>query len=504
LKNNERLPIKNELAVKENDFVFDLVKSLDDRELRFVRSEAKSGLRPQESVLMLLEDMRGQEKYNPRRLKISYRQYEVVKFKLKHLILKALRRMESRQTIEQEITLHLENEAILYRKGLYQPATRELEAARTLAETHHRLALLLEILLLEQHRRIEASSKNLPEVVNAHVELILGVLGQYGQEIHTISDYQQSFARYRSHEKIVFGEQTAPDSSPQPIAGLPASFLTQLYHLLSESLTARSEGRLDGARDATLKALELFETFPEIRDRDPKRYKVLLANYAVYLIPDGRYPEINEIVTKMQDLEDKTFDGEAETFQNIAHLKLLVMLNTLDFAERIALFHEVSAGLEKFDHKINAARRFSIWYNQLMISIAAECYQEADELLSLIQGNKRIQVRQEVHYTARLLQLIVWYELESWDPPDKPIAALRQYLYRKEELTPFKQTVLGAVNRLTGTPESERRAVFEETAVALRNIQQDDSQNDELGLRMVAAWVASKLKKVSVRECLLE
>lgn len=486
-------------AMKENDFVFDLVKSLDDKELRFVRSLARAGKRPQERVLKLLEDLREQTSYHPKNLKLRHRQYEVVKFKLKHLIMRALRRMEAGQTIDQEITRHLENEAILYRKGLYKPALSELEAACRLAKTHHRLARLLEILLLEQHRTIEFPVKNLPAQIQKKAALIGQVMRQYEQEIQTISGYHRIFARYRSHEKSIEEGAELDELEPE---SLPESFLSRLYGFLAESLVARSKGSLPDAREATRKALELYENHPEIRDRDLRRYKLLLANYAVYLVPEDAYPQVKEIILKMQDLDDKTFDEEAETFQNVAHLRLLLMLNTLDFDGRGKLFEEVAAGLAKYGAKINSARLFSIWYNQLMITIAAACYEEADQLLSRIQGNKKIPVRQEVHYTTRLLQLIVWYELDDWDPPDKPIAAVRQYLYRKEELTPFKQTVLSAINRLTGTPVGERRVVFEETALALQQLQEDGPEKDELGLRMVAAWVQSKLTRKSVRECL--
>lgn len=486
--------------MKENDFVFDLVKSLDDKELRFVRAVAQGGRRPQERVLKLLEDMRGQAKYQPKSLKLRYRQYEVVKFKLKRLIMGALRRMEAGNTVEQEISRHLENEAILYRKGLYQPALRELEAARTLAESHHRLARLLEILLLEQHRRIELSPRTMPQV-HEHSAHIFQVMNQFEREIHTMSDYHQIFARYRSHEKSIEEGSDNATSTQDP---LPDSFFTRLYGFLEESLMARSKGSLSDACEATRKALELFEAHPQIRDRDLRRYKALLANYGVYLVPEDAYPQIEEIIGKMKGLDDKGFDDEAETFQNIAHLQLLVMLNTLAFDKRVDLFAEVEAGLKKYEAKINSARLFSIWYNQLMITIASECYQEADELLERIQGNTRIPVRQEVHFTTRVLQLIVWYELDSWDPPDKPIAAARQYLYRKEELTPFKQTVVSAIIRLTGTPVSERKAIFEETAETLAKIQQDETQKDKLGLPMVSAWVRSKLQQTSVRECLLQ
>lgn len=488
--------------MKDQDFVFDLVKSLDETELRFVQSFAKSKRKKPEKVIALLKDFRKQAQYAPQKLKAKYKGYEVIKFKLKQLVMRSLRILNHEETIDQQISIALANEGILFRKGIYGQARKELTQARKIAEEHQQLGRLIQILQLEQKRLIKSKTKDLESSVEDNNQILLQVLAQFETEVREIARYQTLFASYRTQGQKHLQLPPLP-SLPTDLEDPRFQFHSRLYRSMSESLVLRSQSQFNGSRLWMEEAISLYESHQTIKDQQLGRYKILISNYAVSLIPEGDFEKIKMLIQRLSDIEDKNFNGEAETFQNTVHLKLLLMLNTLDFEHLEPLILEVENGLNVYQDKVTPSRQLAIWYNLMVSHFINENWKQTKEWIDLIIQHKRFKLRKEIQSTTRMLELVVNLELDLWEPLESSIVAFKRYLERNKEQTPFKLAVLKALGKLIKMPLFERTKVYQDLLELLEGIHFSEDNPEHMGFKVMVAWAKAKSEKGSLKECLM-
>jgi hypothetical protein len=488
-------------VMEVNDNLFDLVKRLDEREYRFVVQFANCGRKRPEKVLELLSDLMKLGKYDQRLLEAKFTNLNITRFHLRQLIMRALRAYRDGESIDSQIRSLIEDYEILYEKGLYDEAFSSLKKAEKMAETHHRLDRKIEILHLQKHRLLELETKDLPTIIDERIEVLCKATQSYQDEMQMMNQYHQLFARYRTEERIdtVDGMQlfdgTLLDAEEVP-------FYTRLYGFMIAGLKARSKGDLATAKAYHVRTLALWDQFPEIKEDRQLNHKLVLANYAVYLFPEGNLEKVREILVQIQGIKDRSFNEEAETFQNVANLRLLLELNAKSGEDFKALVTEIEEGLEKYAVKINAARQFSIWYNLILLYLIHQDYRKAWEWIGRTLAHKRYQVRKEVQYITRLLELVVYHELEIWDTPEATVMAVYRYLSRKDQLTEFKREVLSHFTKLSSTPLDARQEVFEKLYQKLQSNGSSRNTADGLGLEVVTAWAGSKVTGKKILEML--
>jgi hypothetical protein len=483
--------------MKGADALFELIHQLDEKEFKFVMDFARGGRSKATQRELLLVDLQKQKEYNPQLLRPKYKGYEVLKHKLRQEIMQALRIYHEAGNVAQKISLRLQNEHILYAKGLYDQAEKDLGEAQKLAEQHQKLGPLIEILQLRQFRLTERLTREMNAAAIANLEYLSVTLKAYQDQIISFRDYQEKFAAYRTEGRVKAESSIKVELQPQR-----QDFYRILYQNAAESLEAQVSGNLELAAELAESAVRLFESEPEIKEELQLKYKIQLANLGVLLAGLARYDEVERIIHDLKSIPSRDFNEEAETFQNTIHLELILMVNQRKFEGQHNLIQRVEDGLKYFDAKVNAARKLSIVYNLMVLYIVNENYRAAHKVVGMIIDHKKFQVRKEVQYTTRLLELLLYYELNLWDLPDHAITAVRRYLERKDELSEFKLQVLRYMYQLVDAPVDERGSIFRDLESVLKGMANDSNQPDSLGLTLVAAWTRSKSEKRNIKECL--
>jgi hypothetical protein len=486
--------------MEEADILFDLVKRLSDLELQFIRKFAHCGHRPPEKALLLLEQLRKMPRYDKRLLEGKDSNYTATRFQLRQIILRALRAKRDGETVDSQILSQIEDYRIFYEKGFLDEAIRSLNKAHEWATAHQNQARLLEIINLQKHRILENETSNLPGAIAERNRALDKIVTAYAQEMEMVSTYHSAFANYRTKERE---ELNSAQFYPDELLDSPATpFNTRLYGLMIGSIEARRIADLQLAKKYVERTVALWEAFPEITKDRAATYKIILANYALYLIPDNEYDKVREILGKIEKLKDKNFNEEAETFQNVANLRLLLQLNEFPDQKPDALVTYIKDGLTKYAAKINAARQFSLWYNMMLLHFVHQQYREARNWIDEIIKHRSYDIRKEIQYITRVIELVIFYELEIWDTPESNVMAVYRYLSRKDELTPFKREVLALFTKLSATPINQRQGEFQKLYDKLIDNQDTENASDGLGLRLVTAWVGSKLRNKTILQAL--
>jgi hypothetical protein len=487
--------------MEDADILFDLVKRLEEDEMRFITQFANCGRKRPEKALKLLGALRKMEKYDKRTVEAKFSNINITRYHLRQLIMRALRAYRDGHTVDRQIGSQIEDYRILYDKGLYDEAYRSLNKAQEMAKEHHSLGRQMEIAHLQKHRMLELETKDLPEMIQDRNAVMESVFAAFQVEQRMICDYHALFAAYRTEErpKTILPLPTIDEAL---LKSKDTPFITRWYGLMTASLVARIAGDLHLAKVYTQHVLDLWNEYPDIRDDHAANYKIALANYAVYLFPEGDYERVQGLLKEIASIPDGCFNEEAETFQNVANLRLLLALNATHLPVETQLVTAIEEGLTKYAVKINPARQFSIWYNLMLFHLIQGDFRAARVWIENILSHKKYQIRKEVQYITRLLELIIYYELEIWDTPDSAVTAVYRYFSRKDELTPFKREVLSHITKLSSTPLNERGPIFEKLYQKLSTNGEAKNAADILGLRVVKAWAKSKVADQTLQEVL--
>lgn len=366
------------------DSLFVLVKRLTERERRFVVGYAGLGHRSAEEPLALLAAMWGMEKYNAARLRRKFSNLDSVRHRLRKLILRALRAERDSRTQDALFRAHIADYEILYEKGLYEEALRSLNKAHAIAKEQQSPMRMLEVLHWQNHRLLETERTDLVEVMRLQLEQTRRALDDYVQQVGVVSEYHRLFASYRVEE----GKLDFPKVDYLGLAlneTLP--FLTRLYAFQLAGMGARMQKDHAEALRVHALLLEFWRGHAQITQEQPGTYMILLSNYALYLFPTGDLDGVSTVLAEIERLggmarsEAATsgrggsesspigFNHQAETFQNIANLKILLQLNSLKREGLEELLTTIEEGLLLYESKINAARQFTIWFNMMLICL---------------------------------------------------------------------------------------------------------------------------------------
>ena len=487
------------MSSTEKDKLFSLVQSLSPFEERYFFKFTDLSQKKPEKLIELFNSIRS----NPdtKVLKDQFKGLPVLKLKLRNLILASLRTMQDGERIESKVFGHLQDCQILYDRGLYSDSWKSLKEARNLADKYELWGYALEISRIEKHRIQETEKQDISGVIEVHRSKDTNRNVKINRDSEISGIYHSFFALYRESGAID-GEQKDKIDILLSV-GINDSFMSQFYAKQALGINCRAKGKMADARQYLLETIDLWDQHPHRKREFQGQYKVLLFNLAMYNISLGDYDAAADIRVRAAEIPDLTLNNKAETFQNLASLDLLLILNKGEYHRKEEIEKFIKKGIQDYTDKINAARQFSICYNLMILSMIVEDFKGAWFWLEEIISQKKFNVRKEVHYSSRLLQLIMFYELEYWDPPDSVLIRTYRYLSRKDQLTVFKRSVLQYISKLSQAPELEKQAILIEMKKELTVIfKSEDTQNDRLGLQVVLGWVSGKIENKRITEIL--
>ena len=99
-----------------------------------------------------------------------------------------------------------------------------------------------------------------------------------------------------------------------------------------------------------------------------------------------------------------------------------------------------------------------------------------------------------MQFITRLLELIVYQELDLWELPNSMVAAVRMFLGRHSSLSAYNKQVLSIFMKIASTPLNKRDEAFAGLLAKLDAREGEGSLADGLGMAVVRAWVSAKSK----------
>jgi hypothetical protein len=139
----------------------------------------------------------------------------------------------------------------------------------------------------------------------------------------------------------------------------------------------------------------------------------------------------------------------------------------------------------------------------MVLYIINQNFSMARKKMDLIISHRRFEVRKEIQYTTRLLEMLIAFELDGGNMSESTTTAVRRYLERQDQLVDFKHQVVLHLERICRAEHAEHRKIFGELKAVLALYRDERNHPDHLGLVIVRAWVESRLSVggASIKDC---
>lgn len=419
----------------------DLVLSLSPNEKRHFRLKCsvQSGKRNYLLLFDVLEQMTSED-YNRDNLLMALnnalfsKDLHVTENYLYQRILESLRSYHENNSVEAQVYNQLFNASILNDKGLYELSDKMLSKAKKTVEQSQQNALILEILKRQAKNIAAMQTRKLQEQTDAICDDLITKANLLKEEAEYFSLNQVAFVRYRKWKlaRQQTEKQFVNDILENKLIKdkpLTNSFYAQYMHHNTKNICYSLLGNFKDACLETEEVVALWDKNKSIKKQQLSLYIIQLSNLINQKNKLHDFEAVEQLLIQLKNIKTKTYDEEAEQFQNFYFQKLTYHLNRLEFSPILEIIPAIEKGLKTYQSKINRARRLAFYYNITITYFISECYEEVMHWLSKIQDIQRInEPRKDIQQFSRILYLTVCYKIQT----DESLKYMFQSIYKEE------------------------------------------------------------------------
>lgn len=497
-----------------SDTLFKLIESLSPSEVAYFKKYSRIHSQEKKpNYVRIFEALEKQSKYDEQAILQEFKgeaftnNFATAKGDLKEKILESLREYHSNKSVDARLKKMLDYLPILFEKKLFTEMQKRLRTARKLAEKHEKHLALLEIVNWERRTlfvlpdkkasaKLEASiveQKTLMQTIqttqhykNLNDELIL--LQQ--------NDYELRRPEYELRRKEIMRQISQKKTD--------VSLSAKLFFYNINAVCHRIDGQSKKAFEHYGQVIDLFESTPSLKTEYPTFYKKTLCGYLSMAFTNQQFEEFPAMLKKIKNLPQKDVYTESEVFKVVAVLQMFYCMNTAQYEAAADMVKYIRKHWAIYSPYIRAGRQLAIFYNITILFLILEEWKKALTWLESILHFGATQERKDVQGTARILQLIIFYELKDWNSLENRINSGQRNLRKNDQLFLFEKTVLDFFRQLVGVvSEKEKQAAFDTFAQSLKEFA-DTKERKALGLQEVTLWCTSRLKNITIKEAMQE
>ncbi len=498
--------------MKSSDQLFQLIRSLSRSEKRGFRLFATRYGGPK-IYLRLFDAIDAMEEWDEPELRRRLagerclRQLNVAKRYLYNQILASLRLCHAGATPRARLRQMLADIEILVEKGLDEQARRLQRAAIELAGRHEELLALIEAHgwtdRLERERltsreKVEAAFAPMLDALRRHEEYLDVVVAERKVDLALLGDWPRTADAVAELERAV--ADLPPEDRPPGTrrAAIIACRARSTYHF------GRHEYAL--ALDQVERQIALMEEQPEMIGVRPYLYLGALNNQLILLKRLGRLERFMAVADKVGAI-DRELPAlasireprvRAEIFATL-HMNLLSLylgLRRSDLLEQLA--HRIEQGLRTHARHLDGQVLLKFHHNLAMLHFDLGDLRRALAYNLLIVQSEPPGYARETYYHARLMHVVIHYELGNFDLLEYLIPSTYRYFRSRRIIHRFERVVLDLFGRLlrtrAGRPDLLR--LFVETRERFASLTSDPLEADAFRRFQYLDWLDEKIAQL--------
>jgi len=488
--------------------LFDLIKSLSGSEKRYFKVYVGKQGQHDNKYIRLFDAIDDQEVFDEQALKnsvygnqpIQSRKYSELKSYLYDLILKSLQAYDEKSSIGYRLKNMLKSVQVLFQRSLFDDCQHHLSKAKKLAYKYERFTEVLEILGWEKHiaytlADIDFLDKEL-ERIDAEEKTIL-------KRLRNISEYRNIFFRLlvslrkdaslrgEAYKKRLEGIVHTPLLSDYSLADSHQSRI--LYYRIF-SIYAYAISDLPQFYEKGKELIYLMESQPHMLQEDISEYISALNNFIRSCGETHRIAEMEENLEKLYKVKPNSKDDELKIHRQYYQGKLTLSVLKGEFESGLLVLDQHLKERRQFDDHL--FRTHSFYYNYFYITFGAGRYERALEFLNDWLNLPNTVERQDLQGVARILNLLVHFELKNYVLLESLIRSTQRFLKKKGKLQEVEKKIISFIKKAAETPSKrELREAYESLKKEFGDLSQQPTTKTFFTKAFdIMAWLESKIE----------
>jgi len=490
--------------------LFNLIHALSKGEKRYFKLYARSRSSHLDNInyIDLFDAIAKQQEYNEEQIVqlgiVKKAHLRMLKNYLYNLIMESLRSLHSKgENIDNRLTNMLKNMHIMRDKGLQEEEIKYFTKAKALALKHERWGIALEAMLGERKAAIRMQDFKALKRIKTEMKLFftkLNNLKEYMVLQGKVSDFLQKAGMQRGIKNSILKKLMAHPLLKDENKGLSVESKGIYYNTLLHYYFFMGNNAAGYKMIAKHMRL-LYDTgiqLPELT------YMGLLNNFTIVQHNLGKYEEAYSTIQKHRSLLKKS-----ETAKEHALIDLYI--NEINHYIFTGMFEKGAALVKEVENKIDTDKAETpaailLYYNIATIYFYQDNYHKALLWINKIINRPHFSFREDMQSWARILQLLIHYELNTPDITDHLIISVYRFLLKREKLYKVEKSILNFIRRLSKI-DATRKALLEEFRRfrnELLKITKSPDEKKALEYFDLISWLKSKIENRSLAEIVRE
>jgi hypothetical protein len=451
-------------------FLHDLALTLTKSEKRYIKVQA--GARSKDYI-ELLDALLAQKTYDePKLIKdnegANFLKYLAVNKRYLYELLLRLLAQFGQKAIEDQVHEKLAATKVLMRKGLFLAAFNELKKGQKLALKYELFDLQVMLCNLQKKLRYKHKTRKLEEnaaqqlfKLEANALVQLTNINEYWYLAQRVARFQTRFQKIQNEEQ----QQQLVELSQIPEfsdLNLATNFRSKLYFYQINATHQFMQGQVKKAYEVNSQFLDLLETNPQFLSLYAENYLATLNNMLIDSLVIKEFDVLKEGIDRLEmTLKRPEFKSMKNMASRVFRQRYLLLINwslsQKDFGRVLEWVPEIEKGLQQFGEKIEKHHRITFYYLLAYLLFLNKRCDEALKWNNLILNDAKEDVVKEIYYFARILNLLIHFELGNVDLLGSLLLSTPKYLKSRRSIYVTEKTLFRFLGKLLGSPNRKVR-----------------------------------------------
>ena len=506
------------MANRYSDILFQLIRSLEKAEKRHFklyikRSSAKEDLK----IVQLFDAIDRMQEYDEKGLfkkmpELSRAQLANLKVHLYKELLSSLRLLRTGDSIDLQLSEHLDHARILYNKGLKIQSLRILEKAKEQAVAHHKFNTLVQLLSLEKKIELLHITRSSTEKTQILAEEAIAN-SEHIDRVTRLSNLALLLYRWyvlNGHARNAEDEKNVHayfKSNLPKEEGKVSGFYEKLYLYQSYCWYAF-------IRQDFLMYYRYAQKWVSLFDEDSKLKSIETGHYikGIHTLLNAQFDlrHFSGFDATLLAFEKFSFTEDGQRHDNFkTHISIYINgakinghLMKGSFSEGVKLIPEIEQKLSEYELYVDPHRILVFNYKFASLCFGNGEYEKAiDYLQKIINGP--VDLRMDLQSYARLMHLMCHYELGNYDILDALVKAVHRFMLRMKNLTVVEEAIFRFLKR--GYPDAKQiRVALQGLLNQIKELEKNRFETRAFAYLDIISWLESKVRHKSMEEVIVE
>ena len=420
------------------------------------------------------------------------------------MILKSLVSFNDDKTTDSQLSNMKSQYTILFRKTLFDQAETILNRAKKLAKDEERFSKLA--MILQDQRNFDYRKIAEPDFDEYLNKCISEQMDTFDKQ-KNIAEYHSLYLKISSLFKKIGIARNAKDKK---LFDAIINNILLKNETLAKSISAKNlffiinylyyycTNDIKMAFEFSIKRLNLIENNTNKIPGGIKEYLYSLSDATAMSYNLKRFDLCITFLRKQREISDR--DDISSAVPN--HIEMYCKSYSFElnlfgisgyFEEGMSVVDEVIQWLKKYNGKINKSEELKVMYSIAYLYFGAGDLDNSLKWFNKILNDKS-NFRLDYKAFAKIINIIIHYELENYDLLEYEFKSVKRFLIKKDILYPFEDLVLKALKKLPDIAEKKERLFHLEILKNdIQKIIKDSNEIKALEYFDIISWIDSKL-----------